>query len=442
MITNLKYQVYTERNFRKIPQIEKFLSNEEKFAIEVVGRVLPFKVDNYVIDNLIDWSNIPDDPIFRLTFPHRDMLSKKDFDDVANAIRNNESAAEIAGITNNIRFNLNPNPAGQMEHNVPCVNGQKLPGVQHKYRQTVLFFPHHGQTCHSFCTFCFRWPQFIGIKELKFASKETELLVEYVKANPQVTDILFTGGDPMVMNAHRFQEYINPILDAKIPNLQNIRIGSKSLSYWPYRFVNDKDSDDLLRTFERIVKSGYHLSFMAHFNHPNELKTEAVRKAIQRIRNTGVQIRTQSPLLNHINNAPEIWAEMWKEQVKLGCIPYYMFIARNTGAQQYFAVSLADAWHTFRKAYQKVSGIARTVRGPSMSSEPGKIQILGVSKINNEKVFVLRFLQGRVSDWVHRPFFAKYDENALWLDDLKPAFGEEMFFFEEDILHPKHLSRN
>lgn len=442
MVTNGKYQVFTERNYRKIPQIEKYLSEDEKFAIDVVGKVLPFKVDSYVINELIDWNNIPDDPIFRLTFPHQDMLSKEDFNDVANAMRNHESTAEIAGITNNIRFNLNPNPAGQMEHNVPELNGTKLTGIQHKYDQTALFFPHHGQTCHAYCTFCFRWPQFIGIDELKFAMRETELLVEYVKTKPQITDILFTGGDPMVMSAHRFEDYINPILDAKIPHLKNIRIGSKSLAYWPYRYLTDKDSDDLLRVFEKIVKAGYHLSFMAHFNHPNELKTEAVQKAIQRIRNTGANIRTQSPLLNHINNDPNIWAEMWEKQVSLGAIPYYMFMARNTGAQEYFAVSLVDAWNVFRQAYQQVSGVARTVRGPSMSAEPGKVQMLGVAEMNKEKVMMLRFLQGREADWVHRPFFAKYDENAIWLDDLKPAFGESHFFFQEQVYQENDYVNN
>ena len=49
-----------------------------------------------------------------------------------------------------------------------------------------------------------------------------------------------------------------------------------------------------------------------------------------------------------------------------------------------------------------------------------------------EKVFALRFLQGRNPEWVQRPFFAKYDENAIWLDDLKPAF-EEKFFFEDEL---------
>ena len=68
-----------------------------------------------------------------------------------------------------------------------------------------------------------------------------------------------------------------------------------------------------------------------------------------------------------------------------------------------------------------------------MSCTPGKIQLLGISEIKGEKVFVLRMLQGRNSDWVARPFFAKYDPKAIWLTDLKPAFGEEKFFFEDEL---------
>ena len=67
-----------------------------------------------------------------------------------------------------------------------------------------------------------------------------------------------------------------------------------------------------------------------------------------------------------------------------------------------------------------------------MSATPGKVEIQGVTEIQDEKVFVLRFIQGRNPDWVQRPFFAKYDEKATWLGDLKPAFGEEKFFFEQE----------
>jgi len=67
-----------------------------------------------------------------------------------------------------------------------------------------------------------------------------------------------------------------------------------------------------------------------------------------------------------------------------------------------------------------------------MSASPGKVQILGVQEVAGEKIFVLRFLQARNPEWVHRPFFARFDPKATWLDELQPAFGKERFFFEEE----------
>lgn len=426
-----RYVPYNLSNFREIPQIHN-LSEKKQFEIEVVGNVLPFKTNNYVVDNLIDWSEPLVDPMFILTFPQKGMLAESHYQEMATALKEGKDKKTIQSIANKIRYQLNPHPAGQMEHNIPHLkDGTKLYGMQHKYKETVLFFPSQGQTCHAYCTFCFRWPQFVGIEELKFASNEVDHLVSYLKEHPEVTDVLFTGGDPLIMKSQVLAKYIDSLLDADLPNLKTIRIGTKSLSYWPYKFLTDQDADETLSLLERVTKKGRHLAFMAHFNHPAELSTKAVRNAIHRVRKTGAQIRTQSPILAHINDEPQIWADMWQKQVSLGCIPYYMFVTRDTGAQEYFGVSLVRAQGIFRDAYQMVSGLARTVRGPSMSAGPGKIQVLGTVDIGRKRAIVLRFLQGRNPQWVQRPFLAKYDEDAIWIDELKPFSGKR-FFFEEN----------
>jgi L-lysine 2,3-aminomutase len=236
----------------------------------------------------------------------------------------------------------------------------------------------------------------------------------------------------MIMKAKIFSKYIDTLIDADLPNLKTIRIGTKALAYWPYKFLTDSDSQEMLDIFKKITDSGLHLAFMAHFNHLNELSTDAVKDAIKQVGKTGAQIRTQSPLLTHINDDAEMWAKMWTKQVQLGCIPYYMFVVRDTGAQHYFGIPLVKAHEIFKKAYSLVSGLARTVRGPSMSATPGKVHVMGTANLNGEKVIVLRFLQGRNPDWVETPFFAKYDENAIWLDELKPALSEK-FFFEDEM---------
>lgn len=405
----------------------KYLSEEQKFDIEVVGYVLPFKTNNYVIDELIDWNNFQKDPCFILTFPQKKMLSEDRYNRMAEAIKSGISRTERMKIANEIRLELNPDPAGQST-NVPVLNGQKLTGVQHKYKETMLFFPSQGQTCHAYCTFCFRWPQFSGMKDLRFAMNQGELVAEYLKTNPEITDILFTGGDPMTMRTEIFEKYIDILLESDIPNLQTIRIGTKTLSYWPYRYTRDKDADDMIRVFKKIVDKGINLSIMAHFNHINEMSTDAMVEAKDRILSTGAQIRTQSPIMKHLNDNAEMWAKMWRKQVNMGMIPYYMFIARETGAQEYFAISLEKAWEIYRKAYSQVSGICRTVRGPSMSAAPGKVQVKGITEINGEKVYVLSFIQAKNPDIVDVPFFAKYNPNAHWLDDLKPAFADKFIF--------------
>jgi len=154
---------------------------------------------------------------------------------------------------------------------------------------------------------------------------------------------------------------------------------------------------------------------------------------VRRIRNTGAQIRTQSPLIKHVNDDPDVWTKLWLEQVKLGCIPYYFFVERNTGPKDYFEIPLYRTYEIYKNAYENVSGLSRTVRGPSMSALPGKVSIEGITEIYGEKVFVLTLLQARNPNWAKRPFFARYDERATWMSDLRPAFGEDKFFYQDEL---------
>ena len=431
--TDAPYEAITLRNFESIPQIAR-IPEELRREIKVVGNVLPFKSNRYVIEHLIDWENVPNDPMFQLTFPQREMLEVTQFEQMASTLNRGAAADEVRQVADEIRLTLNPHPAGQMDHNVPTLDGQPLSGMQHKYRETVLFFPSQGQTCHAYCTFCFRWPQFVGLDGQKFAMREAELLARYAQTHSEVTDVLFTGGAPMIMKTRLLRSYIEPLLEpGAADHIRTIRIGSKALAYWPQRFVSDDDADELLALMRRVVLSGRQLAFMAHFNHPRELESPVALEAVRRLRNAGVQLRTQTPLLNQINADPVTLSQMWRKQTEAGLVPYYLFIARDTGAQRYFELPLERCWEIYREAIQQVSGLARTVRGPSMSATPGKVRVLGLSEVQGEKVFVLDFLQGRNPDWVGRPFFAKYDAQARWLDDLQPAFGESDFFYETEL---------
>ena len=424
-----RYLAYTDKNIDKIPQF-KALTSEQRTAISAVSRVLPFRANNYVVEELIDWDDIPRDPIFQLTFPQEGMLTAEDFDCIRNLIEEEAPNSRIEQAVNRIRLGLNPHPAGQMDLNIPFLDGEPQAGMQHKYRETVLFFPSQGQTCHAYCTYCFRWAQFVGMEEFKFSNNEVASLVRYLERHSEVRDVLITGGDPMIMRTSVLRTYIEPLLE--IESLRSIRIGTKALAFWPYRFVTDKDADDLLRLFEQVVDSGKHLALMAHYSHPRELSTPISNLAVRRIQETGATIRSQAPLIRNVNDYSDVWAAMWQKQVDSGIIPYYMFVERDTGPRQYFEVPLHRALDIFTRGIRQVSGLGRTARGPSMSCAPGKVLVDGVTEIEGEKVFVLKFVQGRDPNWTNRIFFAHYDEAASWIDELKPAFSDR-FFFEDSL---------
>jgi L-lysine 2,3-aminomutase len=363
------------------------------------------------------------------------MLPAADVRRLADMLSSGAPEPALRQAVHEIRMRLNPHPAGQLLLNAPSLRGRPLPGLQHKYPETVLFFPRQGQTCHAYCSYCFRWAQFVDEPELKMATDDIGTLVAYLREHPEVTSVLITGGDPMIMGEAVLRRYLEPLIDPAngLDHLESIRIGTKSLAYWPQRFVSDPDAGATLALFAEVVASGRNLAVMAHFSHPRELEPPLLGEAVRAIIGTGAVIRTQAPLIRSINDDPAVWRAMWRTQVKMGMIPYYMFVERDTGPQDYFAVPLARGCEIFRQAYQSVSGLCRTVRGPSMSATPGKVCVDGVTEVAGVKVFVLRMIQARDPSLVGMPFFARFDPAATWLTDLVPVFADR-FPYEPRVL--------
>jgi KamA family protein len=412
----------------------KNLSTKEIANLKLLTRIFPFKVSQYVLEELIDWKNKEEDPIYRLTFPQCEMISDSNWD----LLKSAKSGEELKQIIKKIRRELNPHPDGQKE-NIPSLGERTLGGIQHKYKETVLFFPSQGQTCHSYCTYCFRWAQFVNLDEHKFRSKDHADLFDYLNHKKEVTDILFTGGDPLFMSNDILFSYLDVIMKSELEHVRNIRIGTKTLAFYPDRFLNE-EGDKLLAKLRSIRRAGKNIALMAHISHPIELRTSKVQEAIRRLRNHGVIIHSQAPLIKGINDDAVIWREMWNDSVSLGIVPYYMFVERDTGAHHYFSVPLHRAYQIFTEAFSRVSGLAKTVRGPSMSAQPGKVLIVGVTGSGDDKKFVLKFIQARNPLLVNKPFFAKFSTKATWLNELeiespmKEMILDGADYFDEDDL--------
>eukprot|EP00171_Calliarthron_tuberculosum_P010451 IDg10451t1 len=332
-------------------------------------------IESVLKHEVIDWEKAPNDPIFQLTFPQFGMLSQSVVDDMEGLIAAKASRRTIRD-TSTVRQSS--------------------------------FFPSESQYCHAYCTYCFRWAQFVGSEDLHFASNDAEKLVKYLHSQPDVTDLLLTGGDPMVLNSKQLGRYLDAA--ASVPHLISIRIGSKSLSYWPYKFVTDDDADDMLRLLERTVAKSDSTSTVNGNPNPQAGTADQARQ------------RRRRSVDEHVARAGAAGP---------GAI-LHVCRARHWAAELLW-VPLVRALDIYNRAIAANSGLAHTARGPSMSATPGKVHILGDANVGSERVLVLKFLQGRNPEWVGRPFFAKYSETAEWLDDLEPAFGEEKFFWDDEL---------
>ena len=84
----------------------EWIPRELQEAVQVVSHVLPFRVNEYVLDHLIDWNNIPDDPIYRLTFPHRDMLAPDDYAQLRELVLGHANPAALTDLVRKIRMRM------------------------------------------------------------------------------------------------------------------------------------------------------------------------------------------------------------------------------------------------------------------------------------------------------------------------------------------------
>ncbi len=438
VVEHKPYKKFFRTDMRKIFE-SKGIQDPYINEREIVAHVYPFKINQHIIDR-IDWDHYHFDPLFQLTFPQPGMLSSDEIAIVDRLISQSASRETIAEAVSELRNSKNPAPANQSSNRPILFDDDETfecEGLQHKYANTCLMFHRNAQTCHAYCTYCFRFNQFVG--KDKFLEDDSVRFHKYLTQHPEISDILITGGDPATMKADVFREMLEPLISPDYNHIKNIRIGTKALTYHPFRFLTEPDADELMDVLSYVIQKGKHVSIMAHFSHFNELGPITL-EAAKRLRQIGCNIRTQAPVMKYINDNPKVWAKMWEMQMSNGMIPYYMFVARDTGPQQYFEVPLAKCLIIYQEARKMVSGLSHTARGPSMSTGPGKISVLGEETIAGERVFVLKFLQGRNSDWCDRVFFAKYDEKASWIDQLKPAFGETKFFFEDEyyeFLHAK-----
>ncbi|NLZ41712.1 MAG: hypothetical protein GX886_10740, partial [Comamonadaceae bacterium] len=176
---------------------------------------------------------------------------------------------------------------------------------------------------------------------------------------------------------------------------------------------------------------------------PKELLNIGTLAAIRRLQAHGVVVRSQSPIMKHISlfadaagrvdveRSAQNWIDLALVFANLKIGFHSMYCARPTGEHHYFAAPLADVETVFNKVYRSLSSINRPSRHISMTSSAGKISILGTAEVDGERLFALKFTEGRNMEWLDKVFLARYDARQNTVDKLEPLGGGEFFYREE-----------
>jgi lysine 2,3-aminomutase len=353
----------------RIHQVNE-LTPEERTKLSAVTDQFAFRSNSYY-QSLIDWDD-PDDPIRQIIIPKTGELVDWGMLDASN-----ESSYMVA------------------------------PGVEHKYRPTALLLV--TDVCGGYCRFCFRKRLFMPDNDETL--KDVSHAIRYIQAHSEITNVLLTGGDPLVLSTRRLANIIGQI--STIGHIRIVRMGSKMPAFNPARITQDTTLLEMIREFSRKMC----IYVITHFNHPRELTPEALR-CLKMLQLAGATTANQTPVIRGVNDTPEVLRQLFSNLAACGTPPYYVFQCRPTLGNSLYSVPVEEAYEIFATAQADCSGLAKRARF-MMSHWTGKIEVIGLTPEN----IYMRYHECVNSSDVNRVMICRRNRAAYWADDYEELHG-------------------
>ncbi len=443
MFANAKNKYFGLAGFKQVCKIlnENGIYLTDMEEREFFLQVYAFLATKHILST-IDWNNYQEDQVFQLIFPQPGMIDKKLVDKYKSIKDEKERMKWVI----EYRDQTNPHDGKQMLNRPSFYDAdgefEAVDGGQHKYPQVFLLFDKTTQSCFAYCTYCFRHAQVRGDDDM-FVQDNVEQVHTYLKKHKEVTDILITGGDAGYMPTKRLEEYLLPVIeDPELSHIRQIRIASRGLTYEP-NIILDKKYTGTLKLFRKLIDHGVQVLWMGHFSTPKEILNIHTISAIRRLRASGIIVKSQSPMMNHISlfmddngkvdidRSAQNWIDLGHVLMMLGMSFHSIYCARPTGEHGYFTAPLSAMSEIFGKVYRSLPSLGRPSRYITMTSSAGKTSLLGTVTVNGKKAFVLKFNEARNMEWMDEVYLAEYDEEENTIIKLKPFEGSEHFYEKE-----------
>jgi lysine 2,3-aminomutase len=247
----------------------------------------------------------------------------------------------------------------------PLLEDQFKPvkGLVHKYSTRVLI--ELTLNCASFCRFCTRRRRVSDIRKGKLSKKDIGKMIDYVKSRPKINEIIFSGGDPLVVPKLLIYS-LNKF--SKLKQIKILRVHTRV----PVSDPRLLTKEILNALSEAQKKKTLYLSI--HFEHPDELTPKTI-KAVKALKNTGAILLSQSVFLKGINDSYKVLEELFTKLAELGIRPYYIYHCDLVKGAEHFICPIKKEIEIMTKLRKNISGIAFPFHAVDTPNGSGKIPL-------------------------------------------------------------------
>lgn len=232
-----------------------------------------------------------------------------------------------------------------------------VPGLLHKYRNRALLLVKGG--CAVNCRYCFR--RHFPYADNQGNKRNWQTALDYITAHPELDEIIFSGGDPLMAKDHELDWLITQL--EGIPHIKRLRIHSRLPIVIPARITAALTA--------RFEQSRLQIILVNHINHANEIDA-AFRAAMAQLRQAGVTLLNQSVLLRGVNDSAQTLAALSNALFDAGVMPYYLHVLDHVQGAAHFLVSDDDARSIIRELLTLVSGYMVPKLAREIGGEPSK----------------------------------------------------------------------
>lgn len=258
-----------------------------------------------------------------------------------------------------------------------------VPGIIHRYPDRVLFLV--SDLCATYCRYCTRSRIFGKHNPRFFDSDKWETALSYIRSNPNIRDVLLSGGDPLTLTDDRLEWLLSRLKN--IPHVEMIRIGTKAPVVMPQRITP---------ALVAMLKKYHPIWMSIHVTHPDELTPEMSAACI-RLADAGIPLGSQTVLLAGINDSIATMTRLVQGLLQIRVRPYYLYQCDPIPGSSHFRTTINKGLEIIQGLRGHTTGYAVPTFVVDAPGGGGKIPLLPEYAMGWDKGnFLLRNYEGNI----------------------------------------------